>query len=107
MAETGTGSARRSTAAGAAAGRGAPGGTRARETERAAPQPSEHVCPVAFCPIGMALTTVNRANPELLEHLMVATRELFLAVRSALDVRADDLRDRERGGSELERIEIA
>ncbi|HZD80691.1 MAG TPA: hypothetical protein VE646_11720 [Actinomycetota bacterium] len=97
MAETRT-RARRSTG----------GRSRAAEPppEPAAGQPEEHVCPVAFCPIGMALTAVNRSNPEALEHLILAARELLFAVRSVIDVRADDLTDRE-GRSDLERIEIA
>ncbi len=98
MAETRTRSTRRS------AGTGSPGRDARREDTGAVPE--EHVCPVAFCPIGMALTAVNRTNPEVLEHLMAAARELFLAVRTVVDVRAEDLGGSERS-TELERIEIA
>jgi hypothetical protein len=54
----------------------------------------------------MALTAANRVSPEVLEHLMVAARELFLAVRAVIDARAGDFAERDRAPG-LERIEIA
>ncbi|HEX9124046.1 MAG TPA: hypothetical protein VF984_11960 [Actinomycetota bacterium] len=77
-----------------------------RSAEETSEPRGQHVCPVAFCPIGMALTAANRASPEVLEHLTVAARELLLAVRAVVDARAGDFDDRERP-SGLERIEIA
>jgi hypothetical protein len=64
----------------------------------------QHVCPVTFCPIGMALTAVDRTSPEVVEHLLVAAREFLLAARTLIDTRVADA-----GGAEpkLERIEIA
>jgi hypothetical protein len=59
------------------------------------------VCPVVFCPIGMALSTASQVRPEAVEHLIAAGRELMLAARSALDVGAGD-----RGASSLQRIRI-
>lgn len=64
-----------------------------------------HVCPVAFCPIGMALSSVQQAGPEVLDHLLAAAREFLLAARAVVDARASDMAPNERGGR-LERIEI-
>jgi hypothetical protein len=64
-----------------------------------------HVCDVAFCPIGLALTAVQPLKPDVVEHLMVAGREFFLAARALLDVRADDLA-KEGGSSTFEKIDI-
>ncbi len=50
-----------------------------------------HVCNVAFCPIGLALSAVQPMKPEVVEHLLVAGREFFLAAKALLEVRADDL----------------
>ncbi len=50
-----------------------------------------HVCNVAFCPIGLALTAVQPMKPDVVEHLLVAGREFFLAAKALLEVRADDL----------------
>jgi hypothetical protein len=64
-----------------------------------------HVCNVAFCPIGLALTAVQPLKPDVVEHLLVAGRELFLAAKALLEVRADDLA-REGGPSTFEKIDI-
>ena len=45
------------------------------------------VCTVGFCPICLAVTTVNEARPDVIEHLMVAGREVLLAVRAIIDSR--------------------
>lgn len=79
---------------------------RSPEGERdAAPTP---VCTVAFCPICMTVTAAQGAAPDALEHLLNAARELFLAARAVVDVRADDLDGRgQTPPRSLERIEIA
>jgi hypothetical protein len=51
----------------------------------------EHVCTVAFCPIGLALTAAERVQPDVVSHLLVAGREFFLAAKAVMDARADDL----------------
>jgi hypothetical protein len=51
----------------------------------------EHVCTVAFCPIGLALTAAERIQPDVVSHLLVAGREFFLAAKAVMDARADDL----------------
>ena len=48
-----------------------------------------HVCPVAFCPVGMALTFAEAARPEVVQHLMAAGQELLLAVKAMIDARAE------------------
>lgn len=62
------------------------------------------VCPVAFCPVGMALSTAQLAGPDVVEHLLAAAREFLLAARAAIDVRADGFERKD--GNRLERIEI-
>jgi hypothetical protein len=84
----------------AAAARGAPG-----PAEEATPPGRDHVCNVAFCPIGLALSTVQGAAPDVLEHLLKAAQEFFLAARAVMDNRAEDLGG-ERREDGLERIEI-
>jgi hypothetical protein len=65
----------------------------------------EHVCNVAFCPIGLALSTVQGAAPDVLEHLLKATQEFLLAAKAVIDARASDLEGEQADGS-LHRIEI-
>ncbi len=70
-----------------------------------APEERQHVCTVAFCPIGLGLSAVQGAAPEALEHLLKAAQELLLAARAVVDQRASDV---ERGGpTTLQRIEVS
>ena len=90
-------------------------GTNRRPVE-AAPDPgpaaeapgATHVCTVAFCPIGLALTAAERVQPDVVSHLLVAGREFFLAARAVMDARADDLRGEAApdGPPRVERIDI-
>jgi hypothetical protein len=82
---------------------------RSRRTGSAAASPKDkdergHVCPVTFCPIGLALSTVDRSSPEVVDHLLVAAREFLLAAKTLIETRVADA-----GGAQtkLERIEIA
>lgn len=68
--------------------------------------PKEHVCNVAFCPIGMALSAVHGAAPDVLEHLLKAASEFLLAARAVIDARAADFEDAPER-STLQRIEIS
>ena len=79
---------------------------KAKPAEKPAGADREHVCSVAFCPIGMALSGVQQVRPEAIEHLLVAGRELLLAAKAVIDARAEDLAEGGRA-SGLERIEIA
>ena len=78
-----------------------------RETDtRSAPTAAPpHVCSVAFCPIGMALTSIQDAGPEVLDHLLAAAREFLLAARAVVDARAADFEGTGAAGG-LEKIEI-
>jgi hypothetical protein len=80
--------------------------TRADATSEAAGAAATgHVCNVAFCPIGLALSAVQPMKPDVVEHLLVAGREFFLAAKALLEVRADDLA-KEGGSSTFEKIDI-
>jgi hypothetical protein len=59
-------------------------------------------CPVAFCPVGLALTVAGQVRPEVVEHLMAAGRELLLAVKAVVDSRVEG----SGGPATLERIDI-
>ena len=64
-----------------------------------------HVCNVAFRPIGLALTAVQPLKPDVVEHLLLAGREFFLAAKALMDVRADDL-SKDGGSPTFEKIDI-
>jgi hypothetical protein len=68
------------------------------EVERSRP-----VCSVGFCPICLAVTTLGDLRPELMEHLLLAGREMLLAVRSVIDAR---LEGQEEGRTRLEHLTI-
>ena len=67
--------------------------------------PGDQVCTVGFCPICLAVTTVQPLRPEAVEHLLNAGREFLLAMTAVLGARAE-----ETGGTEpkatLTRIDI-
>ena len=53
-------------------------------------EPAERpACSFSFCPICMVLTAVGDARPAIMEHLLAASREALLALRSIIDVRLD------------------
>jgi hypothetical protein len=68
------------------------------------PEPA-HVCDVAFCPIGLALTAVQPMKPDVVEHLLVAGREFFLAAKALMEARAGDVGSDGRA-STFEKIDI-
>jgi hypothetical protein len=78
----------------------------------AAGEPSSHAaggCPVAWCPICMAVTAVQPLKPEVIEHLLKAGTEMLLAFRGVIDARADEMQppdDDEPGPTRLEKIDI-
>jgi hypothetical protein len=75
-------------------------------TEASAESERPHVCSVAFCPIGLALTGVQGAGTDALEHLLAAAREFLLAAKAVVDARATEVQ-RPTSGDGLQRIEIA
>lgn len=67
----------------------------------------QHVCTVSFCPICLAVTSVQPLRPEAVEHLLTAGRELLLAFGSILGARAEDVdRAARERGTTLTRIDI-
>ena len=72
----------------------------------------EHVCTVGFCPICLLVSAMQPLKPDVVEHLLAAGREFFLAMKAVVDARSDDLAgegepDGERRARRLERIDIA
>jgi hypothetical protein len=61
------------------------------------------ICSVAFCPICTAVTALGEAKPELVEHLLLASRELLLAIRAVIDAR---LESSPEPPNRLERLKI-
>jgi hypothetical protein len=49
------------------------------------------LCSIAFCPICTFVTTVGNVRPELVEHLVLASREVLLAVRAVIDARLEGM----------------
>jgi hypothetical protein len=83
-------------------------GDRAQPTAAPAGSPADgakHVCDVAFCPIGLALSAVQPLKPDVVEHLLVAGREFLLAAKAVLDARVGESGD-EGSPPRLERIDI-
>jgi hypothetical protein len=66
------------------------------------------VCQVAFCPICTAVSTVNRASPEVLQHLLLAGQQFLLALRAVIDARSDDFEDEGSAddAASMQRIDI-
>src|SRR5262245_50805048 len=84
----------------------------ASEGASGTPEPDEHGpggCPVAWCPICIAVTAVQPLKPEVVEHLLKAGTEMLLAFRGVIDARADEMRPPEgddASSTRLEKIDI-
>ena len=66
-------------------------------------------CPVAWCPICMAVTAVQPLKPEVIEHLLRAGTEMLLAFRGVSDARAEEMHPTDGdppGPTRLEKIDI-
>ena len=92
-----------------------PGSTAAAPESATAPAEAHAheggVCPVAWCPICLAVTAVQPLRPEVVEHLLKAGTALLLAFRGVLDARADDLSgdagaEPAAGPTRLEKIDL-
>jgi hypothetical protein len=59
---------------------------------------------VAFCPICTVVTAMGDVRPDLMEHLLLAGREVLLAVRALIDARLEG--SVPEPPSKLERIRI-
>ena len=64
--------------------------------------PQQPTCSVALCPICLVVTAVGEARPDLVQHLLLASREVLLAVRSIIDARLEGTPQ----PSKLERIKV-
>jgi hypothetical protein len=56
--------------------------------------PDAGTCPVAWCPICIAVGAVQPVAPDVVEHLLKAGTEMFLAFRAIVEQRGDDLEGR-------------
>jgi hypothetical protein len=77
----------------AAATRRPTGGAKAApkgSTRAAAEPPAPPPCPVALCPVCLTVTALGEIRPELVEHLLVAGREVLLAMRTVIDARLEE-----------------
>jgi hypothetical protein len=64
-------------------------------------------CPVAFCPICLTVSAVQPIKPDVVEHLLRAGSEFFLAFRALIDARADELAgEHDDETTHLEKIDI-
>ena len=76
------------------------------------PEPASHGpagCPVAWCPICIAVTAVQPLKPEVIEHLLKAGTEMLLAFRGVIDARADEMQPPDGDdatSTRLEKIDI-
>lgn len=75
----------------------------AKRKPEAGPVATAPVCSVAFCPICMAVTAFGEARPDLVEHLLLAGREMLLAIRALIDARLEGVEERP---AKLERLSI-
>jgi len=79
--------------------------------ESGAPDPAPegpHVqagCPVAWCPICMAVTAVQPLKPEVIEHLLRAGPERLLAFRGVIDARSKETQPTEGDRPDPTRLE--
>jgi hypothetical protein len=78
--------------------------TRGSEATGGSDTPQGPVCTVAMCPICTLVTAVGDARPELTEHLLVAGRELLLALKVLIDARLGE--EPASGGEGLTRIAV-
>ena len=88
---------------------GRTGTDQAKESQPRAPdQTSSHgvVCTVGMCPICAMVTAMGEVRPELTEHLLLAGRELLLAMKSLIDARVQPGGDASGGSGGLQRINI-
>jgi hypothetical protein len=85
-----------------------PQGEEARAEESEPPQtPEAGSCPVAWCPVCIAVGAVQPVAPDVVEHLLKAGTEMFLAFRAVIEQRGDDLTGRTPAEPvRLEKIDI-
>ncbi len=83
--------------------------TTADAADAATPEGQAHpgTCPVAWCPICLAVSVAQPIAPDVITHLLKAGTEMFLAFQAIIETRADDLDGREPAEPvRLEKIDI-
>jgi hypothetical protein len=73
---------------------------------KAAPPPQDEArddratptCNVGFCPICLAVTSLQPLRPDVIEHLLVAGREFLLAAKAILETRGGQVSGEEGTG---------
>ena len=69
--------------------------------------PAATTCPVAWCPMCLAVSAVQPLAPEVVGHVLKAGAELFQAFRAIVDARGEGLDGEERPTPvRLEKIDI-
>jgi hypothetical protein len=64
-------------------------------------------CPVAWCPICLAVSVVDPIAPDVVSHLLKAGTELFLAFQAVIDDRGADVEGTaQREPLRLEKIDV-
>jgi len=78
-----------------------------KPTQDAASEAHPDTCPVAWCPICLAVSVVQPLAPEVVTHLLKAGTEMFLAMQAIIDARAEDLEPTEPAEPlRLEKIDV-
>ena len=72
----------------------------------AGPETHPGACPVAWCPVCFAVSTVQPLAPDVVSHLLKAGTEMFLALQAIIETRADDLAEEPDEPLRLEKIDI-
>jgi hypothetical protein len=92
----------------AEAGTSAAWGRQSEDAQAPGSHGPEHdgVCPVAFCPICTAVSAVNRASPDVLQHLLLAGQQFLMALKAVVDARAADFEEHDGDEPTIERIDI-
>jgi hypothetical protein len=81
------------------------GRTTGKDSRHALPDsPPPPICQVPFCPICMTVTAVGEIKPEVVEHLLLAGRELMLAFKAVIDAHLEGTES--RPAEKLERLTI-
>jgi hypothetical protein len=77
--------------------------------DAATPEDQAHpgTCPVAWCPICLAVSVAQPIAPDVITHLLKAGTEMFLAFQAIIETRANDLDGRESAEPvRLEKIDV-
>jgi hypothetical protein len=62
-------------------------------------------CPVAWCPVCLAVGAVQPLRPDVVDHLLKAGTELLLAFRDVIDARAAEVGEESGTGPSPTRLE--